>query len=191
MSIKKENQNNGLPKISIKGAKKKAKNNKANVKVAKKIDTSKKKPVEKNLTNLIQGKKKKSVDKAGRDNRLIQERIAKKKALVIDGLKEGFGIVTNAIVKAGVSNQTFYNWYKDDEDFKKLVDDTQGQFDIIVKDKIKQGIIQNDGSMIRFYASRKIKEFMPKVGLGQADDLEPFEFIIKTKKITDDENGED
>lgn len=180
MPRKKENKNNGLPEIIIKGKKKPIKKNVGKVKVVKKGKT--------NLKNLTKAK---SLDKAGRNNELIQERIAKKKALVLEGLKDSFGIVTSAIAKVGISNPTFYAWYRDDKEFAKEVDEMQDQFDIIVDDKIKQAIIQNSENMIRFYASKRMKKYKTQIGIGQADDLEPFEFIIRTKKITDENNGED
>jgi len=187
MPRKKENKNNGLPEITIKGKKKPTKKNVGRVKTAKKVV----KKGKTNLTNLTSLGGKKPVDKLGRDKSKVEERIAKKKALVLEGLKDSFGIVTNAIAKADVSNVTFYTWYRDDKEFAKGVDDIQGQIEIIVDDRIKQGILNNDGAMIRFYASACMKKYRNKVGIGQGEDLEPFEFIIKTKKITDNDNGED
>jgi len=184
MPRKKENKNNGLPEIIIKGKKKPIKKNVGKVKVVKKVVNKN------NKLNKPKGGKKGRANE-NYDDTKIQERIAKKKALVLEGLKDSFGIVTNAIAKADVSNVTFYTWYRDDKDFAKGVDDIQGQIEVIVDDRIKQGILNNDGAMIRFYASACMKKYRNKLGIGQGEDLEPFEFIIKTKKITDDENAED
>ncbi|NCD40567.1 MAG: hypothetical protein EOL88_00595 [Bacteroidia bacterium] len=177
---RKKEQKNSLPSIEI-SSKKKPKKSSAKKSVAKK--GSKKKKTD--LTDLTTPKPK---DKLGRDRSKEKEKTAKNKAKFLDALKDSFGIVTNACAKVKISNVTFYNWYKEDEEFKKAVDEIDDSFDTIVDDKIKQGIIKGDGSMVRFYAGRKMKKYRQKVGLGQDEDLEPFEFIITTKKS---ENGKD
>lgn len=150
---------------------------------------AKKKPVKKKAikkTNPIS----KRVDSLGRSLVTKDKKRAKNKMKILEKLKGTFGIATNAI--AGIcDNTTFYQWIKDDNDFKKAIEDIQDQFDIIVDDKIKQGVIDNDGAMIRFYASCRMKKYRTKIGLGQDEDLEPFEFFITTRKTKDKKNEED
>lgn len=46
-----------------------------------------------------------------------------KKKAMIDALIESLGIVTLACKKVGIARNTHYDWYKEDEDYKKSVDD--------------------------------------------------------------------
>ena len=154
---------------------------KFNVKVA----VRKREEKEKNKTN-------KADSNTGRgsadyDDSRIKERIAKDKAKIIEELGKTFGIVSNAIAKAKISNTTFYKWYKEDKEFRKAVDDVQEGFDVIVEDKLKQKIIQNDGHSIRFYLSHRVKKYRPKMGLGQDEDLEPIQMTIVTRKTKPDD----
>lgn len=154
------------------------------VKLPKVRVVAKKKPANEEKTRQIKltnSSKKKPVDKLGRSLELKYKKIEKKKEKVLENLKSSFGIVTSAI--AGVcDNDTFYKWLRQDEEFKNAIEEIQDQFDIIVDDKIKQKIIQNDGSMIRFYASKRMKKYRTTIGLGQAEDLKPFKMMISVKK---------
>ena len=180
--------------------KNKPKKIKFNVDVAKRIKAekkSKKKPVEmpevelvglkggKNKANKVEGSKTGRGSDKYNDEK-IQKRIAKDKEIILRELEKSFGIVTNAIGKARVSNTTFYKWYNEDKEFTKAVDEIQNGFDVIVEDKLKQKIIQNDGHSIRFYLSHRVKKYRPNVGIGQAEDLEPIELIIERYKPDDD-----
>ena len=129
----------------------------------------------------------KRFDALGRDRIAVAERVAKDKAKIIEELGKTFGIVSNAIAKAKISNTTFYKWYKEDKEFRKAVDDVQEGFDVIVEDKLKQKIIQNDGHSIRFYLSHRVKKYRPKMGLGQDEDLEPIQMTIVTRKTKPDD----
>lgn len=129
-----------------------------------------------------------NLTKLTRTSRSLETRAkttAKNKVKVLEALKDTFGIVTNAIAKVGISNTIFYLWIKNDKEFKKEVEDMQEEFDIIVDDKIKQGILLNDGSMIRFYASCRMKKYRNKIGIGQDEELEPFKMMITVKKTNE------
>lgn len=71
----------------------------------------------------------------------IQPNKYKKKLLI--SLEKHFGIVTPACKEVGVSRDTFYRYYNEDEDFKKAVDeinDIQGDFvETQLFSKIKEG----------------------------------------------------
>jgi hypothetical protein len=45
------------------------------------------------------------------------------KRKLIEALEKSLGIVTPACKEVGVSRETFYRYYREDEDFKKVVDD--------------------------------------------------------------------
>ena len=44
------------------------------------------------------------------------------KKQMIEALEKSLGVVTTAVKNVGIHRSTFYNWYNDDEDFKKEVD---------------------------------------------------------------------
>ena len=45
------------------------------------------------------------------------------KKKLLEALEKSLGIVTPACKEVGVSRETFYRYYREDEDFKKVVDD--------------------------------------------------------------------
>ena len=128
-----------------------------------------------------------NIDSLGRDRTSVADKTAKNKEKILVELTKTFGIVTNAIAKARIDNSTFYRWYRDDKEFAKAVEEIQDGFDIIVEDKLKQKIIQNDGHSIRFYLSHRVKKYRPKMGLGQDEDLEPIQMTIVTRKTKPDD----
>ena len=46
-----------------------------------------------------------------------------KKKMLIESLENSLGIVSTACSKANISRSSFYKWYKEDEDFRKKVDE--------------------------------------------------------------------
>ena len=47
----------------------------------------------------------------------------KHKKLLLEALERSLGIVTPACKDVGLSRETFYRFYREDDDFKKAVDD--------------------------------------------------------------------
>tara|TARA_R100000353_G_scaffold175995_1_gene148189 strand:- start:4157 stop:4498 length:342 start_codon:yes stop_codon:yes gene_type:complete len=47
------------------------------------------------------------------------------KKVLIQALEKSLGVVTTACKTAGVGRTTYYEWYNNDEDFKKQVDDVK------------------------------------------------------------------
>lgn len=133
----------------------------------------------------------KPVDSWGRDKTMVEKRKAQNKAKILEELKKTFGIVTNAIAKVKIDNSTFYKWYKEDENFARAVEEIQDGFDVIVEDKLKQKIIQNDGHSIRFYLSHRVAKYKPKVGFGQDEDAKPIQMMITTYDPNDPEGLND
>jgi len=121
-------------------------------------------------------------DTLNRDISKAKNRVAKTKLRVLDELRKSYSIVTTALAKADVSTAIFYIWLKEDKDFKQAVENIDDSFNTIVEDKIKQKIVQNDGHMLRFYASHRIKKFRPKLGLENEDEAEPFRVTIINSK---------
>ena len=119
-----------------------------------------------------------SLDSLGRDISGVKAKTAKSKLRVLEELRNSYSIVTTALSKAKIDSATFYKWQKEDADFKREVESIDDGFNTIVEDKIKQKIVQNDGHMLRFYASHRIKKFRPKLGLENEDESEPFRVTI-------------
>ena len=44
------------------------------------------------------------------------------KKQIVEALEKSLGIVTTAVKTVGIHRSTFYNWYNDDEEFRKEVD---------------------------------------------------------------------
>jgi len=170
-------------KFKIEGVSNKPKKLKFNVEVAKERKEKNKNKSNKSNTPI-------KVDSWGRDISSVALRIERDKERVLKELGKTFGIVTNAIAKVGIDNSTFYKWFKEDSDFAQKVEEVQNGFDVIVEDKLKQKIIQNDGHSIRFYLSHRVKKYRPNVGIGQADDLEPVKFIIEKYQDGDEKDND-
>jgi hypothetical protein len=53
---------------------------------------------------------------------VAQDRTKIQKKAIVEALERSLGVVTTACKSVGIARQTFYEWYKNDEDFKKSVD---------------------------------------------------------------------
>ena len=55
-----------------------------------------------------------------RDTQRIDERVAQEKADLLQALANTSGIVSSACKAANVSRMTYYRWYNEDPDFRKI-----------------------------------------------------------------------
>ena len=62
------------------------------------------------------------------------------KEKIVEALSECYGIVTDACRKADVPRSTYYVWLKEDEEFRKAVEDTQEEAIDFVEGKLFQKI---------------------------------------------------
>lgn len=79
----------------------------------------------------------------------------KHKKQLIDALERSLGIVTPACKEVGVSRETFYRYCREDEDFKKAVDEInniQGDF---VENQLFKKIKEGSERSILFYMKYK------------------------------------
>ena len=53
---------------------------------------------------------------------MAQDRTKIQKKAIVEALERSLGVVTTACKNVGIARQTFYEWYKNDEEFKKSVD---------------------------------------------------------------------
>ena len=115
------------------------------------------------------------------DDTKIKNKTKKKKEEFLKALNDSFGFTTSACRKTGINRTTYFRWMKNDKKFVERVRHIQGYFDIIVEDKLKMLILANDGPSIRYYASRRIKEYKANYNRFN-DDIEPKQMMITIKK---------
>lgn len=80
----------------------------------------------------------------------------RKKAL-IDALIKTLGIVTTACNSVNIHRKTFYEWYKEDEEFKKEVDDISNIAIDFVESQLFKRIKSGDTAAIIFFMKTKGK----------------------------------
>ena len=78
-----------------------------------------------------------------------------KKIQLIENLRICKGIVANACEVVGVSRGTFYNWCKEDEEFKAQVDEINEATIDFVESKLLENIKKGEVTSIIFYLKTK------------------------------------
>ena len=78
-----------------------------------------------------------------------------KKKMLLESLENSLGIVSTACTKANISRSSFYKWYKEDEVFKKKVDEIDNvKLDFVESQLFKNIQNQKERSII-FYLQHK------------------------------------
>lgn len=80
-----------------------------------------------------------------------------KKALV-EALEKSLGVVTTACKKVGVGRTTYYDWYNNDEEFKKQVDELQNVALDFAESQLHKQISENNTAATIFYLKTKGKQ---------------------------------
>lgn len=80
-----------------------------------------------------------------------------KKAL-IEAMTEALGIVTTACQTVGLSRKTYYDYYKNDEDFRAEIDDIADVALDYVEGKLLSQIEENNPTSTIFYLKTKGKK---------------------------------
>jgi len=83
---------------------------------------------------------------------------AHNKKLMLEALEKTLGIVTSACKKVGVSRSQFYTWCRDDDDFKKAVDNVEGMALDFAESKLMENIGSKKETSIIFYLKTKGKK---------------------------------
>ena len=78
-----------------------------------------------------------------------------KKKMLIESLENSLGIVSTACSKANISRSSFYKWYKEDEDFRKKVDEIDNVKLDFVESKLFKNIENEKEKSIIFYLQHK------------------------------------
>ncbi len=80
------------------------------------------------------------------------------KEQMIEALEDSLGIITTACKTVGISRDTFYLMYQNDDEFAKRVDAVNDYTMDFVEGKLLNAIRMNDHQMIRFYMKSKGKK---------------------------------
>ena len=78
-----------------------------------------------------------------------------KKKMLIESLENSLGIVSTACSKVNVSRSSFYKWYKEDEDFRKKVDEIDSVKLDFVESQLFKNIQNLKEKSIIFYLQHK------------------------------------
>jgi len=78
-----------------------------------------------------------------------------KKETLIKALESSLGIVSTACNRSGISRSSFYKWYKEDEDFRKKVDEIDNVKLDFVESKLFKNIENEKEKSIIFYLQHK------------------------------------
>ena len=111
----------------------------------------------------------------------------KNKERLLEALEKSLGLVTPACKEVGITRQTFYNWLRDDIDFKNKVDeiyDIQGDF---VENQLFKKIKEGSERSILFYMKYKGK----KRGYSDSIDITSDGKSITEIKLTEIRNKRD
>ena len=83
-----------------------------------------------------------------------KERTLKKDTL-LQALESSLGIVSTACNRTGISRSSFYKWYKEDEEFRKKVDEIDNLKLDFVESKLFKNIENEKEKSIIFYLQHK------------------------------------
>jgi len=78
-----------------------------------------------------------------------------KKKMLIESLEKSLGIISTACSNAGISRSSFYKWYKEDEDFRKKVDEIDSVKLDFVESQLFKNIQNLKEKSIIFYLQHK------------------------------------
>ena len=78
-----------------------------------------------------------------------------KKETLLQALESSLGIVSTACTRSGISRSSFYKWYKEDEEFRKKVDEIDNLKLDFVESKLFKNIENEKEKSIIFYLQHK------------------------------------
>lgn len=84
-------------------------------------------------------------------------KIQQHKKALLGALEKSLGVVTTACRQVGVDRGTFYNYYNDDADFKKAVDDLENVALDFAESQLHKQIQNGEVSSTIFYLKTKGK----------------------------------
>jgi len=78
-----------------------------------------------------------------------------KKKMLIESLENSLGIISTACTKVNISRSSFYKWYKEDEEFRKKVDEIDSVKLDFVESQLFKNIQNLKEKSIIFYLQHK------------------------------------
>jgi transposase-like protein len=85
----------------------------------------------------------------------MKKDIDKRKKLTLELLEKSLGVIAPVCKQLKMSRETFYKWMREDEDFKKSVEEIyETQFDF-VESRLLEKIKDGSEKSIHFYIARK------------------------------------
>ena len=87
----------------------------------------------------------------------MSEQTERNKKNVLEALEKSFGVVTTACKNAGVGRTQFYQWLKDDKEFKEKVDDIQNIALDMAESQLHKQIITGNTTATIFYLRPKAR----------------------------------
>ena len=80
------------------------------------------------------------------------------KKVFLESLEKALGVVTTACKTTGVGRTTYYDWLRDDPEFKKQVDDIQNVALDMAESQLHKQILDGNTSATIFYLKTKGKK---------------------------------
>ena len=110
------------------------------------------------------------------------------KKKVLEALEKSFGVVTTACKAVSVSRTQFYQWLKDDAEFKKQVDDINNIALDMAESQLHKQIINGNTSATIFYLKTKGKNrgYVERQELTGFEGTKLFDIEIVTRVEEDD-----
>jgi len=107
-----------------------------------------------------------------------------KKEAVLQALEKTLGVVTTAVKQVGIARSTFYEWYKEDEEFKKAVDDINDIALDYAESRLHKQIGDDNTTATIFYLKTKGKKrgYIEKSELDLSSD-DPIKINVNIKGV--------
>ena len=118
-----------------------------------------------------------------------QKRTQEGKKKLLAALEMSLGIVTEACEKAEITRSRHYVWYKEDEDYRKSVDNIEGKYIDFAETHLKEQIEKGSTPATIFYLKTRGKKRGYGESLDITSDNEPIiiEFNIDASKTETNE----
>jgi hypothetical protein len=118
-----------------------------------------------------------------------QNRTQEAKKKLIAALEKSLGIVTEACEKALLGRTQHYTWYKEDEDYRKSVDNIEGKYIDFAETHLKEQIEKGSTPATIFYLKTRGRKRGYNDTLDITSDNEPIiiEFNIDASKTETNE----
>ena len=108
-----------------------------------------------------------------------------KKEAVLEALEKTLGVVTTAVKQVGVARSTFYKWLKEDEEFKKKVQDIENIALDFAESRLHKLIGDDNTSATIFYLKTKGRKrgYIERNALDLTSGDEPVKINIKINDV--------